>query len=104
GDENIRDGHDDARQGFETCGVVEFMASHELLTRLTGDPLWADRCEELAFNALPPSLDPSGKAIHYVTSANSVDLDNTPKSDRQFQNSFAMQAYLPGVDQYRCCP
>ncbi|MYR30453.1 MULTISPECIES: beta-L-arabinofuranosidase domain-containing protein [unclassified Streptomyces] len=104
GDENIRDGHDDPRQGFETCGVVEFMASHELLTRLTGDPLWADRCEELAFNALPPALDPSGKAVHYVTSANSVDLDNTPKSDRQFQNSFAMQAYLPGVDQYRCCP
>lgn len=80
------------------------MASHQLLTRITGDPLWADRCEELAFNSLPASLDPSGKAIHYVTSANSVDLDDVPKRDRQFQNGFAMQAYLPGVDQYRCCP
>ncbi len=104
GDENARPGHGDPRQGFETCGIVEFMASHQLLTRITGDPLWADRCEELAFNSLPASLDPSGKAIHYVTSANSVDLDDVPKRDRQFQNGFAMQAYLPGVDQYRCCP
>ncbi|WP_329034710.1 glycoside hydrolase family 127 protein [Streptomyces sp. NBC_00178] len=104
GDEKARPGHGDPRQGFETCGIVEFMASHQLLTRITGDPLWADRCEELAFNSLPASLDPSGKAIHYVTSANSVDLDNVPKRDRQFQNGFAMQAYLPGVDQYRCCP
>ncbi|MFH8919115.1 beta-L-arabinofuranosidase domain-containing protein, partial [Streptomyces sp. NPDC017851] len=104
GDENVRDGHGDPRQGFETCGIVEFMASHQLLTRITGDPLWADRCEELAFNSLPASLDPSGRAVHYITSANSVDLDNAPKRRRQFQNGFAMQAYLPGVDQYRCCP
>ncbi|MFF5635851.1 RICIN domain-containing protein [Streptomyces sp. NPDC012825] len=104
GDENIREGHTDPRQGFETCGVVEFMASHELLTRLTGDPVWADRCEELAFNSLPPSLDPQGKGVHYVTSANSVDLDNAPKTLGQFQNGFAMQSYRPGVDQYRCCP
>ncbi|WP_344497358.1 RICIN domain-containing protein [Streptomyces enissocaesilis] len=104
GDENIRTGYRDPRQGFETCGVVEFMASHELLTRLTGDPVWADRCEELAFNSLPPSLDPEGKAVHYITSANSVDLDNVPKTLGQFQNGFAMQSYRPGVDQYRCCP
>jgi hypothetical protein len=104
GDENARPGFGDPRQGFETCGIVEFMASHQLLTRMTGDPVWADRCEDLAFNSLPASLDPSGKAVHYVTSANSVDLDNVPKSQGQFQNGFAMQAYLPGVDQYRCCP
>ena len=104
GDENARPGFGDPRQGFETCGIVEFMASHQLLTRLTGDPVWADRCEDLAFNSLPASLDPAGRAIHYITSVNSVDLDNVPKSEGQFQNSFAMQAYLPGVDQYRCCP
>ncbi|MFJ4677742.1 RICIN domain-containing protein [Kitasatospora sp. NPDC088783] len=104
GDENARPGFGDPRQGFETCGVVEFMASHQLLNRITGDPLWADRCEDLAFNSLPAALDPAGRAVHYITSANSVDLDNTPKSQGQFQNGFAMQAYQPGVDQYRCCP
>ena len=104
GDENARPGFGDPRQGFETCGIVEFMASHQLLTRITGDPVWADRCEDLAFNSLPAALDPAGKAVHYVTSANSVDLDDAPKTQGQFQNGFAMQAYLPGVDQYRCCP
>jgi len=104
GDENIREGYGDPRQGFETCGVVEFMASHELLTRLTGDPVWADRCEDLAFNSLPAALDPEGRAVHYITSANSIDLDNVPKTLGQFQNGFAMQSYRPGVDQYRCCP
>ncbi|MER6678510.1 RICIN domain-containing protein [Streptomyces sp. NPDC000983] len=104
GDENYRPGFDDPRQGFETCGIVEFMASHELLTRITGDPVWADRCEDLAFNMLPAALDPQGKAIHYVTSANSVDLDNRTKTQGQFQNGFAMQAFQPGVDNYRCCP
>jgi hypothetical protein len=104
GDENCRPGFTDPRQGFETCGIVEFMASHELLTRITGDPVWADRCEDLAFNLLPAALDPRGRAVHYVTSANSVDLDNRVKSEGQFQNGFAMQAYQPGVDQYRCCP
>jgi len=104
GDENTRPGYGDPRQGFETCGVVEFMASHELLTRTTGDPLWADRTEELAFNLLPAGLDPQGKVAHYVTSANVVRLDNIAKTRRQFQNGFAMQAYKPGITDYRCCP
>ncbi|MFC8453440.1 RICIN domain-containing protein [Kitasatospora sp. NPDC057223] len=104
GDENARPGFGDPRQGFETCGIVELMASHQLLNRITGDPLWADRCEDLAFNSLPAALDPAGKAVHYVTSANSVDLDNAPKTQGQFQNGFAMQSFQPGIDQYRCCP
>ncbi|MDC0707561.1 glycoside hydrolase family 127 protein [Stigmatella sp. ncwal1] len=104
GDENIRAGLVDPRQGFETCGIVEYMLSHELLNRITGDPVWADRVEDLAFNSLPASLDPLGRSIHYVTSANSIDLDNVPKTLGQFQNGFAMQSYKSGIDEYRCCP
>jgi hypothetical protein len=66
--------------------------------------VWADHCEQLAFNMLPAALDPWGKGTHYITSANSVDLSNTAKSHGQFSNAWAMQAYMPGVDQYRCCP
>jgi hypothetical protein len=104
GDENARPGFGDPRQGFETCGIVEYMLSHEVLTRITGDPLWSDRTEELAFNSLPAALDPAGRAVHYITSANSIDLDNVAKTMGQFQNGFAMQSYRAGVDQYRCCP
>nr|WP_307865567.1 RICIN domain-containing protein [Streptomyces montanisoli] len=104
GDENMRAGFGDPRQGFETCGIVEYMLSHEILTRITGDPVWGDRTEELAFNMLPASLDPEGRGTHYITSANSVDLDNTAKTQGQFANNWAMQSYRAGVDQYRCCP
>jgi Beta-L-arabinofuranosidase, GH127/Ricin-type beta-trefoil lectin domain-like len=104
GDENARPGFTDPRQGFETCGIVEYMTSHEILTRITGDPVWGDRIEDLAFNSLPAALDPQGRVCHYITSANSVDLDNAAKTMGQFQNGFPMQSYRPGVDQYRCCP
>jgi len=104
GDENARPGFGDPRQGFETCGIVEFMASHEILTRITGDPVWSDRVEELAFNSLPAALDPQQRGIHYITSANSVALLDRTGSQAQFQNGFPMQAYMLGIDNYRCCP
>jgi hypothetical protein len=104
GDENARPGFGDPRQGFETCGIVEFMASHEILGRITGDPLWPDRVEDLAFNSLPAALDPKQQGIHYITSANSIALLDRPGHQGQFQNGFAMQAYELGIDNYRCCP
>ncbi|MGI5230473.1 beta-L-arabinofuranosidase domain-containing protein [Actinoallomurus sp. CA-142502] len=104
GDENSRPYFTDPRQGFETCGFVEFMHSFELLTRITGDPVWADRCEEIAVNSLPAAFDPAQKGTHYITSANSIDLNDVAKTHGQFDNDFAMQAYKPGVHQYRCCP
>ncbi|GAA1549514.1 hypothetical protein GCM10009804_02510 [Kribbella hippodromi] len=103
GDENSRPGFSDPRQGFETCGIVELMHSCELLTRFTADTAWTDRCEDLAFNSLPASYDPQQKVMHYITCANSVQLDDRRKHG-QFENPFAMQAYKYGVRQYRCCP
>ena len=78
GDENCRPGYTDPRQGFETCGIVEFMHSHQLLARMTGDSVWLDRCEDLAFNLLPASLDPAQQGIHYITCANSIGLTTPP--------------------------
>jgi hypothetical protein len=104
GDENARPGYGDPRQGFETCGIVEYMQSFESMARLTGDASWADGTETLAFNSLPAAMEPNHTTLHYVTGANSVQLDNYPKTQGQFSNNWAMQAYLLGVDQYRCCP
>ncbi len=103
GDENARHGYRDPRQGFETCGIAEYMLSFQILTRQGGDPKWMDRCEELAFNMLPASYDPQQKSMHYITSMNCVQIDNTPKG-ADFQNDFPMQAFMPGVHNYRCCP
>lgn len=104
GDENARPGYGDPRQGFETCGIVEYMQSIEAMARMTGDATWADGAETLAFNSLPAAMEPNHTALHYATSANQVQLDRYDKTLGQFDNTFSMQAYLLGVDAYRCCP
>jgi len=101
GDEICRPGFGDPRQGFETCGMVEFMHSFEMLTKVSGDPVWSDRCEDMAFNSLPASLTADWKSLHYLTCANQVQLDEKNKSPA-IQNGGTMFSYSPyGV--YRCC-
>jgi len=103
GDENVRPAYFDPRQGFETCGIVELMHSFEILTRISGDPVWADRNEYIAFNSLPAAFDPQQKVCHYITCANSIQLDDSVKGN-DFDNHFAMLALKPGIHEYRCCP
>jgi DUF1680 family protein len=100
-DENARPGYADPRQGFETCSMVEFMHSFEMLTKITGDPTWADRTEEMAFNNLPASSTPDYRALHYLTGANMVQLDKANKAPG-IENSGTMLSYSP-FQVYRCC-
>ncbi|HPD13547.1 MAG TPA: glycoside hydrolase family 127 protein [Planctomycetota bacterium] len=99
-DENARKGYTDPRQAIETCGIVEFMHSFQMLTRITGDPLWADRCEEIAFNNFPASQTPDLKGLHYLTAANQPQLD-TRNHAPGIQNGGNMFGYDP--HSYRCC-
>ena len=69
-DENARQGYIDPRQGAETCALVEQMASDEMMMGITGDPFWADHCENVAFNTLPAALMPDMRALRYITSPN----------------------------------
>jgi DUF1680 family protein len=69
-DENARMGYIDPRQGTETCGFVEQMASDELLLMMTGDPFWAEHCENVAFNSFTASMMPDMKSLRYITSPN----------------------------------
>ncbi len=74
-DENARRGYVDPRQGVETCGMVEQMASDEVLLGITGDPMWADNCEDVAFNTYPAAVMPDFKALRYLTAPNIVMSD-----------------------------
>ena len=78
-DENARLGYIDPRQGTETCGFVEQMSSDVFLVRMTGDPMWADHCEDVAFNSYPASFMPDFKALRYITSPNQVLSDSKNK-------------------------
>ena len=99
-DENCRPGFDDPRQAAETCSMVEFMHSFEMLTKITGNPEWADRCEDVAFNSLPASMPPDLRGLHYLTAPNMIQLDQENKAPG-LQNSGCMLAYTP--HSYRCC-
>ncbi len=99
-DENCRPGFGDPRQAAETCSIVEFMLSNEMLLKITGKVLYADRCEEIAFNSFPASQTPDLKALHYLTAPNMVQLDRQNKAPG-LQNGGCMLAYNPWA--YRCC-
>lgn len=98
-DENIRPGKEDPRQGAETCTMVELMASFESLLKITGEAVWADRVEEVAFNSLPASMTPDLKGLHYLTAPNLISCDST--GDHDFQNSGRLVSFDPWS--YRCC-
>jgi len=79
-DENARKGYTDPRQAVETCGMVEQMASDEILARITGDPFWADHCENVAFNTYPAAVMPDFKSLRYLTAPNMAVSDTVNHS------------------------
>lgn len=83
-DENARMGYIDPRQGVETCGMVEQMASDEIMLRFTGDPLWAENCEDVAFNSYPAAVMPDFRSLRYITAPNMVQSDS--------------ETHRPGID------
>lgn len=100
-DENAREGYFDPRNGAETCAVVEQMASDELLLRFTGDPFWADHCENVAFNTFPAAMTEDMKALRYITSANMAVSDEKlhgPSIDNNLRGMLSMSPFSS-----RCC-
>ncbi len=99
-DENCRPGYTDPRQAAETCTMAEMMLSQEMLLAISGNPWWADRCEDVAFNSLPASMTADYKALRYLTAPNMVLSDRHNKSPG-LQNGGAMLLYDPRS--HRCC-
>jgi hypothetical protein len=99
-DENCRTGFGDPRQCAESCSMVEMMLSAEMLLRITGEALWADRCEEVAFNSLPASMTPDLKSLRYLTGPNQILSDRHNKAPG-VQNGGAMMLFDPRS--HRCC-
>lgn len=75
-DENARTGFFDPRQGTETCGFAEQMASDQIMLMITGDPYWAENSEDIAFNSFPAAFMPDYKALRYITSPNQTVSDS----------------------------
>ena len=99
-DENARKGYADPRQAVETCGMVEQMSSDEILSGITGDPMWADNCEDVAFNTYPAAVMPDFKGLRYLTAPNMVVSDSKNHSPG-IQNAGPFLTMNPFSS--RCC-
>ena len=99
-DENARHGHTGPRQAIETCGIAEEMLSDGILTSVTGDPCWAERCENAAFNSFPAAFTADMKALRYLTAPNQPQSDHASKAPA-VQNAGPMFAMDP--NEHRCC-
>jgi hypothetical protein len=99
-DENARKGYTDPRQAIETCGMVEQMSSDEILSGITGDPMWADNCENVAFNTYPAAVMPDFRGLRYLTAPNMVVSDSKNHSPG-IQNAGPFLTMNPFSS--RCC-
>ena len=99
-DENCRMGFIDPRQATETCGFAEQMTSDGILTRITGDILWADNCEDILFNSFPAAFMPDMKSLRYFTAPNMVVSDRKDYSPG-IQNKGTFMMMNPFSS--RCC-
>ena len=89
-------------QGAELCSVVELMYAYELLYAYTGDKKWAERLENIAFNALPAAISDDMWSHQYVQMTNQISCVRFPgKSVFRTNNS---EAHLFGLEpNYGCC-
>ncbi len=99
-DENARPGYNGPRQAIETCGCAEEMLSDELLLGITGNPVWAGRCENVAFNTFPAAFTADMKALRYLTAPNQPQSDSASKAPgiENGGNMFEMNPH-----DHRCC-
>jgi len=77
------------------------MHSFQLLTAISGNPVWADRCEQVALNSFPAAMTGDLKGLRYLTCPNLVQADRQNKSPG-FDNGGTQLSYSP-FKVYRCC-
>lgn len=88
-------------QGTELCAVVEYAYSLECLLSLMGEIRFADRLEQIVFNALPATFSPDMWAHQYDQQVNQVECSIRP--DRPWTTN-GPESNLFGLEpNYGCC-
>ena len=92
-------------RGIELCGVVEAMFSYGVMFSIHGDPVFADRAERIAYNALPATwASPTGGdmwAHQYLQAINEI---NAIKADPHVWTHDGDMAETYGLaPNYGCC-
>ena len=89
-------------RGTELCSIVELMYSCELLYAITGDKIWADRLEKLAFNALPATISEDMWTHQYLQMVNQIACVRFP--GRSFFRTNGAESHMFGLEpHFGCC-
>lgn len=92
----------DANHGYELCSVVELMYCCEILYSVTGDRVWAERLERLAFNALPATISEDMWSHQYVQMTNQIACYRQP--GKAFYSTNFPDANIFGLEpNFGCC-
>lgn len=87
-------------QGAELCSIVEYMFSLQTMLERFGNPWFADKLEQLAYNALPATITEDFMAHQYLQQANQV-ISN--KAERNWFNTND-ESNLFGLEpNFGCC-
>lgn len=87
--------------GTELCGVVEAMYSYEWNFAATGNLMWLDRLEKLAYNALPAAISPDMWSHQYDQMTNQVAA--FPMSKHPFRTNKNVSHTFGLEPEYGCC-
>ena len=89
-------------QGTELCSVTELMYTCELLYAITGEGIWGDRLEKIAYNALPAAISEDMWTHQYDQQVNQIACIRFPgKSIFRTNNE---EAHLFGLEpHFGCC-
>lgn len=99
GDEQVQFG--DPARGSELCAAVEMMFSLEEMLRLSGENIWADQLERIAYNALPTQITDDFSAKQYYQQVNQVACT---REDRPFSTPhYGTDTMFGTLNGYPCC-
>lgn len=90
-------------QGTETCAVVEYLYSLEVLLAAFGDPALGDRMERIAFNALPAPFKSDMWARQYDQQANQAVCKLAPDGERIYTNNGPAANLFSLEGHFGCC-
>ncbi|MBQ8399275.1 MAG: glycoside hydrolase family 127 protein, partial [Clostridia bacterium] len=88
--------------GTELCAVVELMYTCEVMFSMTGNKVWLDRLEKIAFNALPATISEDMWTHQYDQQVNQIACVRFP--GKSFFRTNGSQAHLFGLEpEFGCC-
>lgn len=89
-------------QGTELCSVNELMYSYEWLYAATGNTVWLDRLEKIAFNALPATFSVDMWTHQYVQMVNQISAKKF--GGKSYFRTNGPEAHIFGLEpHFGCC-